>query len=70
MKIWDVIISGAGIIGVSLAMELCERGAEVLVLDRAEPGKEASSAAAGMLSGADPETPVQLWPLTRRSAEL
>src|SRR5215471_1207800 len=70
VKTWDVIISGAGIIGVSLAMELCERGAEVLVLDRTEPGKEASSAAAGMLSGADPETHVPLWPLTRRSAEL
>src|SRR5215468_8341405 len=47
-----------------------ERGAEILVLDRAEPGREASSAAAGMLSGADPETPLQLWPLTRRSAKL
>ena len=69
MKTWDVIISGAGIIGVSLALELRERGAEVLVLDRAEPGREASSAAAGMLSGADPETPVELWPLTRRSAK-
>ena len=40
------------------------------MLDRAEPGREASSAAAGMLSGADPETPVPLWPLTRRSAKL
>ena len=70
MKTWDVIISGAGIIGVSLGLEMRERGAEILVLDRAEPGREASSAAAGMLSGADPETPVPLWPLTRRSAEL
>jgi len=70
VKTWDGIISGAGIIGVSLGLEMRERGAEILVLDRAEPGREASSAAAGMLSGADPETPVPLWPLTRRSAEL
>src|SRR5215472_980675 len=70
VKTWDVIISGAGIIGVALALELRERGAEVLVLDRGEPGKEASSAAAGMLCGADLETPVELWPLTRRSADI
>ena len=34
VKSWDVIIAGAGIIGVSLALELRERGATVLVLDR------------------------------------
>jgi 2-polyprenyl-6-methoxyphenol hydroxylase-like FAD-dependent oxidoreductase len=33
---WDVIIAGAGIIGVSLALELRERGATVLVLDQGE----------------------------------
>ena len=70
MKTWDVIISGAGIIGVSLALELRERGAEVLVLDSGEPGKEASSAAAGMLSATDPETPQELRELARVSAEL
>lgn len=70
MKNWDVIISGAGIIGVSLALELRERGAEVLVLDRGEPGKESSSAAAGMLSATDPETPQELRELARASAEL
>ena len=70
MKVWDVIISGAGIIGVSLALELRSRGADVLVLDSAEPGKEASSAAAGMLSAVDPETPLQLRTLTRASADL
>lgn len=70
MKVWDVIISGAGIIGVSLALELRERGADVLVLDSGEPGQEASSAAAGMLSAVDPETPAHLQPLTRASADL
>lgn len=67
---WDVIISGAGIIGVSLALELRQRGARVLVLDRGEPGKEASSAAAGMLSAADPETPEELRSLAQVSAAM
>ncbi len=70
MKSWDVIIAGAGIIGVSLALELRERGASVLVLDRAEPGSEASSAAAGMLAPADPETPEALRPLAMESAQM
>lgn len=70
MKVWDVIISGAGIIGVSLALELRERGASVLVLDRGEPGRESSSAAAGMLAATDPETPEKLQPLTYMSARL
>lgn len=70
MKSWDVIIAGAGIIGVSVALELRERGATVLVLDRAEPGSEASSAAAGMLAPADPETPEALRPLAMESAQM
>ncbi len=70
MKSWDAIIVGAGIIGVSLAMELRERGATVLVLDRAEAGSEASSAAAGMLAAADPETPIALRPLATESARI
>jgi glycine oxidase len=70
VKSWDVIIAGAGIIGVSLALELRQRGANVLVLDRAEPGSEASSAAAGMLAAADPETPEALRPLAMESARM
>ncbi|MGZ7057471.1 MAG: FAD-dependent oxidoreductase, partial [Candidatus Angelobacter sp.] len=70
MKPWDVIIVGAGIVGVSLALELRERGVGVLILDRAEPGSEASSAAAGMLAAADPETPAALRPLARESARM
>ena len=70
MKSWDVIIAGAGIIGVSLALELRQRGATVLVLDRGEPGGEASSAAAGMLAPADPETPEALRPLAMESARM
>ena len=70
MKSWDVIIAGAGIIGVSLALELRQRGATVLVLDRAEPGSEASSAAAGMLAPSDPETPEALRSLAMESARI
>jgi glycine oxidase len=66
----DVIIAGAGIIGVSIALELRSRGGQVLVLDRRQAGEEASSAAAGMLAPADPETPVPLRPLAFESARL
>ncbi|HKV94451.1 MAG TPA: glycine oxidase ThiO [Candidatus Angelobacter sp.] len=70
MNSWDVIISGAGIIGVSLALELRERGATVLVLDKSEPGQEASSAAAGMLAAGGFETPPALCPLALQSARM
>jgi glycine oxidase len=70
VKSWDVIIVGAGIIGVSAALELRDRGATVLVVDRGEPGAEASSAAAGMLAAADPETPVALRPMAMASARM
>ena len=70
MKTWDVIIAGGGIIGLSLALELRERGAEVLVLDQGDPGREASSAAAGMLAAADPTTPLELRPFAAESVRL
>ena len=70
MKSWDVIISGAGIIGVSIALEMRSYGAQVLVLDSRTPGSEASSAAAGMLAATDPETPAALRPMAIASAEL
>lgn len=66
----DVIIAGAGIIGVSIALELRRRGADVLILERGEPGREASSAAAGWLAFADPETPAPLRPLALTSLRL
>jgi len=70
VKTWDVIVAGAGIIGASLALELRERGASVLVLDSGMPGREASFAAAGMLAPADPETPPALRDLAFASAQM
>lgn len=46
----DVVIVGGGLIGCALAAELAARGRSVTVLERAEPGTEASGAAAGMLA--------------------
>ncbi|HVA36219.1 MAG TPA: glycine oxidase ThiO [Candidatus Dormibacteraeota bacterium] len=46
----DVVIIGAGLIGLALARELAQRGAEVRILDTGEPGRQASWAAAGMLA--------------------
>ena len=45
----DVVVVGAGVIGCSIALRLAQSGADVLVLDRAEVGSEASWAAAGIL---------------------
>jgi glycine oxidase len=46
----DVVIVGGGVIGCALARELAGRGAAVTVVERAEPGAEASGAAAGLLA--------------------
>jgi glycine oxidase len=70
MKTWDVIIAGGGIVGLSLALELRRHGARVLVVERGEPGREASHAAAGMLAFCDPETPPALRDLCFASARL
>ena len=70
MKTWDVIIVGGGIIGLSLAISLRKRGASVLVVERGEPGREASHAAAGMLTDFILETPAALQPLATASARM
>ncbi len=70
MKTWDVIVIGAGIIGLSLAIQLRKRGLKVLVVERGEPGREASSAAAGMLADCGRETPPLLQPLASASARM
>jgi len=70
VKNWDVIIVGGGIIGLSLAIELRKRDAAVLVVERGEPGREASYAAGGMLVGCAAETPELLQPLALASARM
>lgn len=70
MKTWDVIVIGGGIIGLSLAWELRKRGASVLVVERGEPGREASHAAGGMLANCGDETPGVLQDLATASAEM
>jgi glycine oxidase len=66
----DVVIIGAGIIGVSLALELQRHGARVLVLDRSEPGREASFAGAGMLAAADISGPPPFAQMAKASAGM
>lgn len=70
MKKWDVIIVGGGIIGLSLSIELRKKGASVLVVERGEPGREASHAAGGMLVDCLLETPTALQPLATASARM
>src|SRR5690242_12837265 len=70
VKTWDAIIVGGGIIGLSLAIALRKRGARVLLVDRGEPGREASHAAGGMLVDCVLETPPALQPLATASARM
>jgi len=46
----DVIVIGGGIIGCAIAYALAKEGVRVRLLERGEPGREASQAAAGMLA--------------------
>ncbi len=70
VKTWDVIVIGGGIIGLSLAIALRKRGATVLVVERGEPGREASHAAGGMLVDCPLETRAALQPLATASARM
>lgn len=70
MKSWDAIIIGAGIIGLSLAISLRKQGLRVLIVERGEPGREASHAAAGMLAGSGSEIPTRLRVLAKESARI
>jgi glycine oxidase len=66
----DICIAGAGIIGLSLALELHHRGLSVTVLEQGQPLAEASTAAAGMLAASDPDNPAPLRPLADLSLSL
>jgi glycine oxidase len=68
---YDVIIVGGGLIGGSIAFELSSEKLRVAVLDRQEPGREASWAAAGMLApGPDSPESSALVPLGVESLHL
>jgi glycine oxidase len=51
----DVVIIGAGVIGLSLAHELAREGVACRVLDSGQPGRESSWAGAGILPPGSPE---------------
>jgi len=65
-----ILIFGGGIIGLSLAVEMAECGNKVRVLERGRVMQEASWAAAGMLAALDPENPLQLQELSKKSIAL
>jgi glycine oxidase len=70
-KKFEVVIAGGGLIGGAIALELALAGIRVAILDRGEPGMEASWAGAGILSPA-PESPatIPLVPLGKASMAL
>lgn len=71
VKPYDVAIIGGGVIGASIAFELAGEKLRIIVLDRQQPGQEASWAAAGMLSSApDSHQDLPLVPLGRESLRL
>ena len=66
----EILIAGAGIIGLSLALELQTRGFQVIVIERNTALQQASVAAAGMLAAEDPHNPPALLPFSRYSLSL
>ena len=76
-----VVIIGAGVAGLSIGWRLAQSGAEVTVLERAEPGRGATWASAGMISttseSGEADTPegrfarrsAALWPRFAREIE-
>ncbi len=70
MRSWDVIVVGGGIIGLSLSLAVRRKGAKVLIVERGEVGREASYAAAGMLADNPGESPEELQPLAKASAQM
>src|SRR5260370_5690895 len=61
---------GGGVIGLSLALELRKTGMSVLIVEKGEPGREASWAAGGMLVDFPAETLPGLRELATASVRM
>lgn len=68
VKTWDVVVIGGGVIGLSLAWRLRHASATVLVVEKGEPGREATAAAGGMIAHCDPAIPPELAAMVLASA--
>ncbi len=66
----DALVIGGGIIGLLIARALHQKGLTVIVLDRDQPGRQASWAAAGIVGDAAPWDPSPPALLHRRSVAL
>jgi glycine oxidase len=66
----DAVVVGAGAIGAACAYELARAGLRVTVVERAEPGAEASGASAGILSVPDRSRRDPVAALARLSRDL
>src|ERR671931_424418 len=65
----DVIVLGAGAIGLQLARELRRGGRDVLLLERGQPGQQASWASAGIVHDPFPSATDPLSRLRQPSVE-
>ncbi len=61
---------GGGVIGLSLAWRLRHANATVLVIEKGEPAREATAAAAGMIAHCDPAIPPELAAMALASARM
>jgi glycine oxidase len=67
----DVLVVGGGVIGLAIARQVARDGLSVRLLEKGEPGAEASTAAAGMLGPqVDAEEPGALLAIGLRSRDL
>src|SRR2546428_10137691 len=67
----EVAVIGGGVIGLLSALRLAQRGHQVRVIERGEPGREASWAAAGILGAqAEADAKGPFLDLCLRSLEL
>src|SRR5262245_64572779 len=66
----DAVVVGAGAIGAGCAYELARAGLRVTVIERGEPGAEASGASAGILSVPEASRRDPLATLARLSRDL